>query len=77
MKTLYLDLPMGAAGDMLSAALYELLDEEERKSFIEEINNAGIPGAPTSSAPSVKYGYEPSSKTVFFIKTSFLSYSES
>ena len=37
MKTLYLDLPMGAAGDMLSAALYELLNEEERKSFIEEI----------------------------------------
>ena len=30
MKTLYLDLPMGAAGDMLSAALYELMNEEER-----------------------------------------------
>ena len=30
MKTLYLDLPMGAAGDMLSAALYELLSDEEK-----------------------------------------------
>ena len=30
MKTLYLDLPMGAAGDMLSAALYELLNNEEK-----------------------------------------------
>ena len=30
MKTLYLDLPMGAAGDMLSAALYELLSDDEK-----------------------------------------------
>ncbi|MBR2288641.1 MAG: DUF111 family protein, partial [Clostridia bacterium] len=27
MKTLYLECNMGAAGDMLTAALYELLDE--------------------------------------------------
>lgn len=56
MKTLYLDLPMGAAGDMLSAALYELLNEEERKSFIEEINNAGIPGVRVTTESSVKCG---------------------
>ena len=56
MKTLYLDLPMGAAGDMLSAALYELLNEEERKSFIEEINNAGIPGVRVTTENSVKCG---------------------
>ena len=56
MKTLYLDLPMGAAGDMLSAALYELLNEEERKSFIEEINNAGIPGVTVTTENSVKCG---------------------
>ena len=56
MKTLYLDLPMGAAGDMLSAALYELLDEEERKSFIEEINKAGIPGVKVTTEKSEKCG---------------------
>ena len=56
MKTLYLDLPMGAAGDMLSAALYELMNEEERKSFIEEINNAGIPGVTVTTESSVKCG---------------------
>ena len=56
MKTLYLDLPMGAAGDMLSAALYELLNEEERKSFIEEINNAGIPGVKVTIEKSEKCG---------------------
>ncbi len=56
MKTLFLDLPMGAAGDMLSAALYELLSEEERKAFIEEINKAGIPGVTVSAEKSVKCG---------------------
>ena len=56
MKTLYLDLPMGAAGDMLSAALYELLSEEEKKAFIEEINKAGIPGVTVTAEKSVKCG---------------------
>ncbi|MCR5082639.1 MAG: LarC family nickel insertion protein, partial [Parasporobacterium sp.] len=41
MKTLYLDLGMGAAGDMLSAALLELIDDKE--AFIKEMNNIGIP----------------------------------
>ena len=56
MKTLYLDLPMGAAGDMLSAALYELLSDDERKSFIEELNKAGIPGVSLTAESSVKCG---------------------
>ena len=33
MRTLYLDCGMGAAGDMLTAALYELLNEEEKQDF--------------------------------------------
>ena len=56
MKTLYLDLQMGAAGDMLSAALFELLNDEERKSFLKDINAAGIPGVTVTAEPSVKCG---------------------
>lgn len=40
MKTLYLDLGMGAAGDMLMATLYELAEEKEK--FLEEINALGL-----------------------------------
>ena len=42
MKTLYLDCGMGAAGDMLAAALTELLDDPD--GFVEELNALGIPG---------------------------------
>ena len=43
MKTLYLDLGMGAAGDMLTAALLELLSAEEQEAFIGKMNGLGIP----------------------------------
>lgn len=42
MKTLYLDCGMGAAGDMLAAALVELLDDPD--GFVAELNALGIPG---------------------------------
>ena len=41
MSRLYLDLGMGAAGDMLAAALYELLPLEN--DFLKRMNSAGIP----------------------------------
>ena len=43
MKTLYLECNMGAAGDMLMSALYELLPEPENKEFLDTMN-ALLPG---------------------------------
>ncbi|MBQ7714481.1 MAG: nickel pincer cofactor biosynthesis protein LarC [Clostridia bacterium] len=54
MKTLYLDLGMGAAGDMLTAALIELLPDPG--SFIDELNSVGIPGVSFEKERSVKCG---------------------
>ena len=42
MKTLYLECNMGAAGDMLMAALYELL--EDKQGFLDTMNSLGLPG---------------------------------
>ena len=42
MKTLYIECNMGAAGDMLTAALSELLPDAD--AFIEKMHAAGIPG---------------------------------
>ncbi len=56
MKTLYIDCRMGAAGDMLSGALLDLLPEEEQKSFIDSFNNLGLPGVLISASPSEKCG---------------------
>ena len=43
MRVLYFDLGMGAAGDMLTAALLELLSPEEQDAFVEKLNTIGIP----------------------------------
>ena len=42
MKTLYLECGMGAAGDMLTAALLELT--EDKQAFMDRINHLGLPG---------------------------------
>lgn len=56
MRTLYLDLGMGAAGDMLTAALYELLDDEKKKVFIEKINSLGHGELCITPEPAEKCG---------------------
>lgn len=56
MKTLYLDCGMGAAGDMLAAALYELLDEEEQKRFLALMDRILPEGICVSVRPETKCG---------------------
>ena len=62
MKTLYLDCGMGAAGDMLTAALVELLPEPD--AFIEKINKLAIPGVAVTKENSVKCGIKGTHITV-------------
>lgn len=44
MRTLYIECNMGAAGDMLMSALYELMDEEQKEEFLKRMNGLGLPG---------------------------------
>lgn len=54
MKTLYLECNMGAAGDMLNAALLELHPEPEK--FVERMNSLGLLGVTYKTEPAVKCG---------------------
>lgn len=54
MKTIYLECNMGAAGDMLAAALLEL--HPDRQGFIKRLNDLGLPGVRFEAERSVKCG---------------------
>lgn len=54
MKTLYIDCGMGAAGDMLTAALLEL--HPDREGFLQKLNGLGIPGVTFIAERSTKCG---------------------
>ena len=54
MKTLYLECGMGAAGDMLTAALLELV--KDRQAFVDRLNALGLPGVRVAAEPAVKCG---------------------
>ncbi len=62
MKTLYLDCGMGAAGDMLTAALIELLPDPD--GFLAELNALGIPGVRYERESAVRCGITGSHITV-------------
>ncbi len=48
MKILYIDCGMGAAGDMMTGALLELLSAEEQEEMIAELNALGLDGVNVS-----------------------------
>lgn len=56
MKTLFIECNMGAAGDMLMGALYELLPEPEQKQFLETMNSLFPDKIMVTAVPMEKCG---------------------
>ena len=56
MKTLFIECNMGAAGDMLMGALYELLPNSEQEQFLETMNSLFPDKIMIKADPSEKCG---------------------
>ncbi len=54
MKTLYLECNMGAAGDMLMAALFEICPDQQ--AFLRQVNHLGLPEIMVEAAPAQTCG---------------------
>ena len=54
MRTLYIECKMGAAGDMLMASLYEML--EDKQGFLDTMNGLGLPGVQVEAQKSSSCG---------------------
>lgn len=54
MKTLYIECAMGAAGDMLMGALYELLPDKQK--FLDTMNGLGLPDVRVEAQPASTCG---------------------
>lgn len=64
MKRLYIDCSMGAAGDMLTGALLELMPDREEA--LARLNDAGIPGIRYEAEDCVKRGVKGTHVTVTY-----------
>jgi len=62
MRTLYIECNMGAAGDMLTAALLELIDDKE--AFLEQMNGLGLKDVKVGACRAVKHGVSGTSMSV-------------
>ena len=56
MRTLYIECNMGAAGDMLMSALYEMMDEKQKEEFLKRMNGLGLPGVSITPREAVTCG---------------------
>lgn len=62
MCTVYFDCERGAAGDMICAALFELIQDKD--SMLERLNKIGLPGTEFITQKIKRYGMEGLSMTV-------------